>query len=221
MAVKHKSVKKSTKRGTGRIRPKKVTVPIEFLIPTPRFDPTKYTGGAARARFMHGGNIFDDMRRGFENFGQQAKGAFEKVGNEFTNPNSVLNQGVAKVGNEFTDSKSDLRKAFYQDGFIRNGLIDGIGKAAAASAFIPGIGEVIAPALGGIASAAKGADQVARMLGAGRRRKFFKVPVSAIRPELYLDYTTEGSKSYRKKRGLKILPKRKSAKRTKSQKYSK
>lgn len=205
-----KSRKTTTKRGGGRIKPKKVTIDVNALIPRVRFNPKMYSGGAV----YRGGNIWDDMKRGFENFGNQTQQAFQKVGNEFTNPNSVLNQGLNKVGNEFTDDKSELRKAFYQDGFIRNGLIDGLGQAAAVSAFIPGIGEVLAPALGSVAGAAKGLDQAARMVGVGmtgrgRARKYFKVPVDLVQPKLYLDSTVPYSKAYRKMHGLPILRKRK------------
>lgn len=219
MPAKRKSHQKTSKKGSGRIRPKKVTVDISSLIPIPRLDPTQYSGGSYYRR--RGGNIWDDMKRGFENFGQQTKSAFEKVGNEFTNKDSVLNRGVAdvanKVGNEFTNDKSLTRQAFYQDGFIRNGLIDGLGKAAAATAFIPVIGETVAPALAGIASAAKAADSAARMVGVGmrgtgRQRKYFRVPVHMIRPPLFLDHTIPNSRAYKKKRGIRASPRKRSSK---------
>jgi hypothetical protein len=59
---------------------------------------------------MRGGGIFDSIKNAFDPNKNGVANAFNKVGNEFTNPNSVLRHDVApKVANEFTDPKSVLR----------------------------------------------------------------------------------------------------------------
>ena len=90
-----------------------------------------------------------------------------KIKNEFTNPNSLLAQGVKKVGNEFTNKDSVLRsKILPEASKIANVVTPFL-------AGVPGVGEVAEAINAGIQGAQK-ANQGAKSVGLGlelQRRK--------------------------------------------------
>jgi hypothetical protein len=113
----------------------------------------KLMGGMmAHARGCHGGAWWDDLKRGFEDFGR-------KVQNEFVNPESVLRgkvlPGAAKVGT------------------ILAPLINAAGTAAG----VPGVGTALSSGL----NTAESVNQGAKSIGLGRRGcgKKRRAPASA------------------------------------------
>jgi hypothetical protein len=130
---------------------------------------------------LHGGAFHKDFCEGMLKGGgiwDSISGAFQKVGNEFTNPNSVLrSQYVPKVENEFTDPNSVLR-----------GKVIPIGSKVASvaepfiDAAVPGLGTAINTGF----KAANYANQGANALGYGKTgayegkgRKKKRAPASA------------------------------------------
>ena len=79
-----------------------------------------------------------------------------------------------KIKNEFVNPKSNLRKAFYKDGFIRNKGLDYLDKAANAGVAIGAMNPAVMPYAIGLHKASKGAralDRTARMFGVGKKRR--------------------------------------------------
>jgi len=125
--------------------------------------------GYARA-FSHGcsgGGFFDFLdpnKNGVAN-------AFNKVGNEFTNPDSVLRRGVAdaaqKTAHEFTDPNSILRGQVLPEASKYASYAAPVLDVAGTAVGLPGAGTMLSRGL----SAAQYANQGAKALGYGRRRR--------------------------------------------------
>jgi hypothetical protein len=123
-------------------------------------------GMMSHAHSIHGGAWWDDVRNAFNDFGS-------KVKNEFENPGSKLRgELLPALGNEFTNPESKLR------GEILPKVAEYSEKAApfvdmAGTYFgVPGVGTAISQG----AKAAQQANQGAKTLGFGRRRR---APASA------------------------------------------
>ena len=119
--------------------------------------------GYARA-FAHGcsgGGFFDSI-----------KSAFQKVGNEFTNPDSVLRRGAEdvgrKVGHEFTDPNSVLRGQVLPEASKYASYAAPVLDVAGTAVGLPGAGTMLSRGL----SAAQYANQGAKALGYGRQSKY-------------------------------------------------
>jgi hypothetical protein len=79
-----------------------------------------------------------------------------------------------KVGNEFTNPKSVLRQQFYQDGPIRTKGLDILNKVATGAKVAGMAVPFLAPLAGAINTVNTGAqfaDKAARMAGFGRRKR--------------------------------------------------
>ena len=118
--------------------------------------------GYARA-FAHGcsgGGFFDSI-----------KDAFQKVGNEFTNPDSVLRRGATdvgqKIGHEFTDPNSVLRGQVLPEASKYASYAAPVLDVAGTAVGLPGAGTMLSRGL----SAAQYANQGAKALGYGRGRR--------------------------------------------------
>lgn len=118
--------------------------------------------GYARA-FAHGcsgGGFFDSI-----------KNAFQKVGNEFTNPDSVLRRGATdaaqKVGHEFTDSDSMLRGQILPEASKYAAYAAPVLDVAGTAVGVPGAGTMLSRGL----SAAQMANKGAKEMGFGRARR--------------------------------------------------
>jgi len=127
------------------------------------------THGAGYSRaFSHGCSggawydFLDPNKNGVSN-------AFQKVGNEFTNPDSVLRRGATdvgqKVGHEFTDSNSMLRGQILPEAAKYASYAAPVLDVAGTAVGLPGAGTMLSRGL----SAAQYANQGAKALGYGRR----------------------------------------------------
>jgi len=103
-----------------------------------------------------GGGFFDDI-----------KGAFQKVGNEFTNPDSVLRRGATKVGHEFADPNSVLRGQVLPEAARYSAYAAPVLDVAGTAVGLPGAGTMLSRGL----SAAQTANRTAREMGFGRARR--------------------------------------------------
>lgn len=115
--------------------------------------------GAGYAKAF-GGGFFDSIRN-----------AFQKVGNEFTNPDSVLRRGATdagqKIGHEFTDPNSVLRGQVLPEASKYAAYAAPVLDVAGTAVGLPGAGTMLSRGL----SAAQYANQGAKALGYGRGRR--------------------------------------------------
>lgn len=103
------------------------------------------------------------------------KGGAARRRSAFYGPPKMETQNVfQKLGNEFTNPKSVLRQQFYQDGPIRTKGLDILNKVAMGAKVAGMAVPFLAPisgAINAVNTGAQGADKLARMAGFGRRRK--------------------------------------------------
>jgi hypothetical protein len=134
-------------------------------------------------------------------FGDWITGAWNKVTNEFTNPNSVLRSGISdaasKVANEFTNPDSLLRGTYLPE------ATDVIQKVTPMLQEIPGLGEV-ADVVDGVATGlnyAQKANDTAKMLGFGKKHR-------PVKPRIASQHTKSRNEVVKKvmaERGLKMI----------------
>jgi hypothetical protein len=79
-----------------------------------------------------------------------------------------------KIKNEFVNPKSNLRKAFYKDGYLRNKGLDHLDTASKYGMAIGAMNPAVMPYALGLQTASKGAralDKTARMFGVGKKKR--------------------------------------------------
>ena len=132
-------------------------------------------GMMAHCEDCHGGAWYDFLDPNKNGVGN----AFNKVKNEFVNPDSVLRRGVAdaaqKTGHEFTDPNSILRGQVLPEAAKYASYAAPVLDVAGTAVGLPGAGTMLSRGL----SAAQYANQGAKALGYGRNGKKRRAPASA------------------------------------------
>jgi hypothetical protein len=122
---------------------------------------------------LHGAGYAKSFAHGVSGAGffDSIKNAFQKVGNEFTNPDSVLRRGATdvgqKIGHEFTDPNSVLRGQVLPEASKYASYAAPVLDVAGTAVGLPGAGTMLSRGL----SAAQYANQGAKALGYGRRSR--------------------------------------------------
>lgn len=130
--------------------------------------------GSVMLGSKHGGGIYDDFLAGFN-----------KISNEFTNPQSYLQQGVGQVTNEFTNPDSVLRGDYLPkvgNEFTNNESLlraqylgqaaDGVAKAAPILDMLGeqmGLGKGVGKTMAEILKGANEVNKAAKAVGYGKR----------------------------------------------------
>jgi hypothetical protein len=128
-------------------------------------------GSARKRKGKKGGAWYDEVWNKISNefvnpqsYLQQGVG---QVTNEFTNPDSYLAQGVGKVGNEFTDKDSLLRAQYLGQ------AADGVAKAAPILDMLGeqmGLGKGVGKTMAEVLKGAQEVNKAAKSVGLGKKR---------------------------------------------------
>ena len=128
-------------------------------------------GSSRKRKGKKGGAWYDDVwgkiSNEFTNPQSYLQQGVGQVTNEFTNPDSYLAQGVGKVGNEFTDKDSLLRAQYLGQ------AADGVAKAAPILDMLGeqmGLGKGVGKTMAEVLKGAQEVNKAAKSVGLGKKR---------------------------------------------------